>query len=121
MKFSYAIQHYRINLTAISHVAIGEETLRVNGPGADITLDKSTPEAADFLEFLRLADWVEANGNLVNPALIVYMAVNDEGYLHINAGGTIIWVPDEEQMTKIAGAFRPTASSEAAAEAAEAA
>lgn len=119
MKNSYAIQNYRINLAVISHVAIGEETLKVIGPGTDITLDKATPEASDFLDVLALSGWVHANGNLINPELIVYLAVNDDGYLHINAGGTIIWVPDEEQMAKIQGLFlrqsaEPTVAAEAA-------
>lgn len=97
----YTIQKHRINLDLIAFVEIGEESLHVNGPGADIVLDRNTdPNAthALLIDLREVRSWLPANGKLVNPAHIITMTCPEHGVLKVNVAGTEIWVSEREEL-----------------------
>ena len=99
-KLMITMQNYRVNLDQIAYVEIGDEVLKLNGPGAGaIILDKSSDAAIDLLLNLESErfGWMYANGKLINPKHIVSMTKTEEGHLKVYVNGIEIFVPDEEE------------------------
>lgn len=97
----YTIQNHRINFALIAFVEIREESLHVNGPGADIVLDRTAdPNGthALLIDLVEVRNWLRANGKLVNPAHIVAITWPEQGMVKVNVGGTEIWVTDKDEV-----------------------
>lgn len=97
----YTIQNHRINFALIAFVEIREDSLHLNGLGANIVLDRTTdPNAthALLIDLREVRNWLPANGRLVNPGHIVSMTWPEEGMVKVNAGGTEIWVTDKDEV-----------------------